>query len=86
MVVQGKYNEAEPLYRRLLALKMQALGSHHPDVARSLNNLALVLQEQVGVLSVRDDTTPQIIVETASHCLLSLLMRTYNALRETYSL
>ena len=39
---QGKYREAEPLYRRSLALKEKALGLEHPDVATSLNNLALL--------------------------------------------
>jgi CHAT domain-containing protein/Tfp pilus assembly protein PilF len=37
---QGKYNEAEPLYKRSLSIREKALGSNHPDVAASLNNLA----------------------------------------------
>src|SRR5262249_47920206 len=36
----GKYAEAEPLYQRALAIREQALGSQHPDVAQSLNDLA----------------------------------------------
>ncbi len=38
---QGKYEEAEPLYRRALQIRKKALGEEHPDVARSLNNLAV---------------------------------------------
>ena len=38
--VQGKYGEAEPLYRRALAIREKSLGSDHPQVATSLNNLA----------------------------------------------
>ena len=38
--VQGKYGEAEPLYRRSLAIREKALGSEHREVAQSLNNLA----------------------------------------------
>jgi tetratricopeptide (TPR) repeat protein len=37
---QGRYQEAEPLYRRALALREKVLGPDHPDVATSLNNLA----------------------------------------------
>ncbi len=40
---QGKYAEAEPLYQRALAIREQALGPTHPDVAKSLNNLSAAL-------------------------------------------
>ncbi len=36
---QGKYAEAEPLYKRSLAILEKALGLEHPNVATSLNNL-----------------------------------------------
>ena len=36
----GRYAEAEPLYRRSLAIREKQLGPDHPDVATSLNNLA----------------------------------------------
>ena len=38
--------EAEPLYRRSLAIREEALGPEHPDVAMSLNNLAVLYREQ----------------------------------------
>jgi tetratricopeptide (TPR) repeat protein len=38
--VQAKYTEAEPLYKRLLAMDEKAFGPEHPSVAASLNNLA----------------------------------------------
>ncbi len=38
---QGKLDEAEPLYRRALAIFEASLGPAHPDVATSLNNLAV---------------------------------------------
>ena len=38
----GKYAEAIPLAQRVLAINEKALGPDHPDVARSLNNLATV--------------------------------------------
>ena len=41
-VTQGKYAEAEPLYKRSLAI----LGPEHPDVAASLNNLAVLYDNQ----------------------------------------
>jgi hypothetical protein len=37
---QGKYEQAEPLYKRSLAIREKALGADHPDVGTSLNNLA----------------------------------------------
>ncbi|WP_020559052.1 tetratricopeptide repeat protein, partial [Thiofilum flexile] len=38
---------ALPLYERSLAIREQALGKDHPEVATSLNNLA-VLYESMG--------------------------------------
>ena len=43
---QGRYSEAEPLYRESLAIRREQLGERHPDVATSLNNLALLYQDQ----------------------------------------
>ena len=40
----GRYAEAEPLYQRALAIGEKALGPEHPDVATSLNNLAVLYQ------------------------------------------
>ena len=37
---QGRLAEAEPLYRRSLAIREKILGPEHPDVAGALNNLA----------------------------------------------
>ena len=39
---QGHYAQAEPLYKRSLAIKEKALGPNHPDVAKILNNLAIL--------------------------------------------
>ena len=43
---QGKYGDAEPLYRRSLAIREKALGADHPDAAQSLNNLAALYKAQ----------------------------------------
>ena len=43
---QGRYADAEPLYKRAIALNEKALGPDHPDVASSLNNLAALYQAQ----------------------------------------
>ena len=37
---RARYAEAEPLYRRALAIREKALGPDHPDTATSLNDLA----------------------------------------------
>ncbi len=38
--------EAKPLFKRVLAIRETALGAEHPDTAKSLNNLAVLLQAQ----------------------------------------
>jgi len=43
---QGRYADAEPLYRRSLAIWEMALGAEHPNVADSLNNLAFLYRRQ----------------------------------------
>jgi Flp pilus assembly protein TadD len=40
--IQGQYTQAEPLFRRSLAIREKVLGPNHPDVATSLENLALL--------------------------------------------
>lgn len=40
---RAEYAEAEPLYRRALAIEEKVLGPDHPEVASDLNNLALLL-------------------------------------------
>src|SRR5262245_60454915 len=42
----GRYAEAEPLYKRSLAIREKALGPDHPDVGTSLNDLALMYNSQ----------------------------------------
>jgi tetratricopeptide (TPR) repeat protein len=42
---QGKYDQAEPLYKRALAILEKALGPEHPDVATVLGNYAALLEK-----------------------------------------
>ncbi len=37
---QGKYAAAEPLYKRALAIEVNALGPAHPTLATTLENMA----------------------------------------------
>ncbi len=41
----GRYAEAEPLYKRALAIREKALGPEHPSVATSLENYAARLRK-----------------------------------------
>lgn len=47
IIFQGKYAEAEPLYRRSLAINERVYGPDHQEVATDLNNWAVVLKSQV---------------------------------------
>ncbi len=42
---QEKYTQAEPLYKRALAIHEKDLGEDHPDVAVTLGNLAKCSEE-----------------------------------------
>ena len=42
---QGKYAEAEPLYKRALAILTKAMGPDHPNVAMFLGNYAVLLRK-----------------------------------------
>ena len=41
---QGKYAQAEPLYRQALAIVEKALGPEHPGIATMLENYARMLR------------------------------------------
>jgi tetratricopeptide (TPR) repeat protein len=41
----GEYADAEPLYRRGLAVEAKAFGSEHPNAAKILKNYATLLRE-----------------------------------------
>ena len=43
---QGKYADAEGLYKRALTIQEKALGTSHPDVAQALGSLAVVYELQ----------------------------------------
>ena len=45
-IINGSYDEIEPLYKRALKINEKALGPDNPDVAISLNNLAELYYNQ----------------------------------------
>lgn len=45
-VDQGQYAQAEPLFRRALAINEKSLGPDHPAVAKSVNSLAVLYTNQ----------------------------------------
>jgi tetratricopeptide (TPR) repeat protein len=46
LCARGRYAKADSLCQRVLALREKALGPEHPDVAESLNNLAVLYHAQ----------------------------------------
>lgn len=47
VIFQGKYEEAEPMYARSLAIREDVYGPDHINVALGLNNWAEFLMSQV---------------------------------------
>jgi len=43
---QGKYEQAEEMYRQALGLSETVVGKEHPDILTSMNNLAIALRNQ----------------------------------------
>jgi tetratricopeptide (TPR) repeat protein len=43
---EGRYSEAEPLFKRAVAIGDKVLGPEHPDVAVRLSNLAMLYKDQ----------------------------------------
>jgi tetratricopeptide (TPR) repeat protein len=41
----GRYSEAEPIFKRALAIREKTLGPNHPDVATTLSYLALLYHD-----------------------------------------
>jgi hypothetical protein len=44
-VAEGQPGRAEPFYRRALTIRQKALGPSHPEVAKTLEDLASVLRK-----------------------------------------
>ena len=55
LVMQGKYEEAGPLYDRSLAIREKVYGPDHPAVATALNNRAALLQKQVRATRIFEE-------------------------------
>ena len=62
-MLQGKYDEAEPMYRKVSAMNRKIFGDEHPRVAADLNNLALLLKAQVSQGSLLVFPLPNAVVE-----------------------
>src|SRR5262249_6356473 len=66
---QGKYSEAEGLYKRALAINEQTLGTSHPNVAWTLNNMAVLYEgrgESGSALAYSRKATAAILAHRAA--------------------
>lgn len=45
--LQGKFEKAEPLYKRAIEIREKSFGSDHPSVATACVNLAVLYSQQV---------------------------------------
>lgn len=51
--LQGKYEDAEHLYRRAMDITGTTLGEDHPQYSMNLNNLAMLLNTRVNASVIR---------------------------------
>lgn len=49
LIARGQVDDAAVLYQRVVAIKREMLGPEHPELARTLHDLA-VLQESSGMV------------------------------------
>jgi tetratricopeptide (TPR) repeat protein len=89
----AEWSHSEPLYRRGLAVDEASKGSQHPDVARSLSNLAMLLQATNRLADAEPLFRRALAIDEASYGSehanvairlnnLALLLRTTNRLTE----
>ena len=71
-MLQGKYDEAEPLFRETLAIFKKVHGDEHPSVATGLNNLAGLLKKQVSEGSLFVFPLPNAVLKDADPVLIVL--------------
>lgn len=50
---QGRFRDAVPIAKQVLAIRQEILGENHADTAQSLNNLGSLLQAQVDYAAAR---------------------------------
>ncbi|MFM7790134.1 MAG: tetratricopeptide repeat protein, partial [Microcystis panniformis] len=60
---QGRYKEAELLYKQALAIFKQQLGDKHPKAGTSLNNLSVFYQSQDDIPQAINYRTQALAVE-----------------------
>lgn len=52
LLTQNDFVEAMTLYKRARSMQEKALGLYHPELAPTLNNMAVVFETQVRVLCI----------------------------------
>ena len=78
---QGKYDEAEPLYRRAIEIGEKALGKDHPNVAIRYNNLASCFRPRASMTRPsRSFGGPSRSVKRRSARIIPTLQSAYNNL------
>ena len=64
----ARYEDAEPLFRRALAIDEASYGNDHPDVARVLNNLAMLLKDTNRLAEAEPLMRRALAIHEASYC------------------
>lgn len=71
--IQGEYEQAYPLYQRALEIDEKIFGPDNPEVATNLNNIATLLEKQVGLwrnlpISLRNGASSYVPFTPACFC------------------
>lgn len=83
---QGKYHEADDLYRRVVAIDEEAYGPDHPEVAADLTNWAVMLTWEVRIFANCVHSAPKRLVAIAQKRLLVTLFISYMIFKRMFKL
>jgi CHAT domain-containing protein len=81
---QARYSAAEPLYKRALAIREKALGPEHPEVATTLDDLAVLYRDQ-GLFDQALRASARAVEIIIKHLFIGFAQRSSAALAEQRS-
>jgi tetratricopeptide (TPR) repeat protein len=83
--VQRRYDEAEPLFQRAIAMTEETLGPDHPQVARTLTGYAMLLRasKRTGEAARWEQRAKSIAANRSRETAVGVLTVDYGDLRDS---